>query len=39
MEVTHDMGNMFKHVESLVNMALRQFGIVCRGVVITEQSI
>jgi len=31
-EVTHNTGNMSKHVESSVNMALREFGIGCLGV-------
>jgi len=38
-EVAHDTGNMLKHVESLVNMARREFGIGCLGVAIAERSI
>ena len=38
-EVAHDTGNMSKHVESSVNMALREFGIGCLGVGIAERSI
>ena len=38
-EVAHDTGNMTKHLESLVNMARRQFGIGCLGVGIAERSI
>jgi len=38
-EVAHNTGNMSNHVESLVNMARREFGIVCLGVGITELSI
>jgi hypothetical protein len=35
-EVAHDTGNMSKHVESLLNMAPREFGIGCLGVGIAE---
>jgi len=38
-EVTHDTGNMSKHVESSVDMARREFGIGCLGVGIAEHSI
>jgi len=38
-EVTHSTGNMSKHVESSVNMALREFGIGCLGVGIAVRSI
>ena len=38
-EVTHDTGNMSKHVESLVDMARREFGIGCLGVDIAQRSI
>ena len=38
-EVTHDTGNMSKHVESSVDMARREFGIGCLGVGIAERSI
>jgi hypothetical protein len=37
--VTHNTGNVLKHVESLVNMAGREFGIGCPGVGIAERSI
>jgi hypothetical protein len=37
--VAHDTWNMSKQVESLVNMARRQFGIGYLGVGITERSI
>jgi hypothetical protein len=38
-EVAHNTGNMSKHVESLVNMARRDFGISSVGVGIAERSI
>ena len=38
-EVAHDTGNMSKHVESLVNIARREFGIGYLGVGIGERSI
>jgi hypothetical protein len=38
-EVTHNTGNMSKHVEFSVNMAQRDFGIGCLGVGIPERSI
>jgi hypothetical protein len=38
-EVSHNTGNMSKHVESSVNMARREFGIGCLGVGIAERSI
>jgi len=38
-EVAHDTGNMSKQVESSMNMARREFGIGCLGVVIAERSI
>jgi hypothetical protein len=38
-EVAHNTGNMSKHVESLVNMARREFLIGCLGVGIAERSI
>jgi hypothetical protein len=38
-EITHDTGNMSKHVESSVDMARREFGIGCLGVGIAERSI
>jgi hypothetical protein len=37
--VAHNSGNVSKHVESLVNMARREFGIGCLGVGIAEHSI
>jgi hypothetical protein len=38
-EVAQNTGNMFKHVESSVDKARREFGIRCLGVGITERSI
>jgi len=38
-EVTHDTGNMSKHIESSVNMVRREFGIGWLGVGITGHSI
>ena len=38
-ETAHNTGNMSKQVESSVNMARREFGIRCLGVVIAERSI
>jgi len=38
-EIAHNAGNMSKHVEFLVNMAQREFGICCLGVGIAERSI
>jgi len=38
-EVTHNSGNMSKHVECSENMARREFGIGCLGVGIAERSI
>jgi hypothetical protein len=38
-EIAHNTGNMFKQVESSVNMARREFGIRCLGVGIAELSI
>jgi len=38
-EVTHDTGNMSKHVESSVNMARLVFSIGCLVVGIAEHSI
>jgi hypothetical protein len=38
-KVAHNTGNMSKHVESLVNMVQREFGIGCLGVGIAEHSI
>jgi hypothetical protein len=38
-EVAHDTGNMWKHVESSVNMARRELGIGCVGVGIAERSL
>ena len=38
-EVTHDTGNMSKHVESLVDMAGQEFSIGCLRVGIAERSI
>jgi hypothetical protein len=38
-EVTHNTGNMSKHVESSVNLAPWEFGICCLGVGIAEHSI
>jgi len=38
-EVTHDTGNMSKHIESPVNMGQQEFGIGCLGVGIAEHSI
>jgi len=38
-EVAHNTGNVSKHVESLVNMARREFSISCLGVGIAERSI
>jgi hypothetical protein len=38
-EVTHDTGNMSKHVESSVNMPRREFGMACHGVGIVQRSI
>jgi hypothetical protein len=37
-EVTHDTGNMSKHVASSVNMAQQAFGIGCLGVGMAERS-
>jgi len=39
MEVSHNTGNMSKHVESSVNMARQEFGIGCLGVGIADRSI
>jgi hypothetical protein len=38
-EVAHDTENVSKYVESLVNMARREFGIGYHGVGIAEPSI
>jgi hypothetical protein len=38
-EVTHDTGNLSKHVESSVTMARRKFTIGCLVVGIAERSI
>jgi len=38
-EVTHDTGNISKHVRSSVNMARQEFGIGSLGVGIAERSI
>jgi hypothetical protein len=38
-EVAHDTGNKSKHIESLVNMVRREFGIGCLRVGIAERSI
>ena len=38
-EVSHNTGNMSKHVESSVNMARQEFGIGCLGVGIADRSI
>jgi hypothetical protein len=38
-EVTHDTGNMSKHIEFSVNMARQEFGIGCLGVGIAERSV
>jgi hypothetical protein len=38
-KVAHDTGNMSKYVESLADMARRQFDFGCLGVGITELSI
>jgi len=38
-EVPLNTGNMWKHVESSVNMARREFGIGCLGVGIAERAI
>jgi hypothetical protein len=38
-EIAHDTGNMLKHVESMVDMARREFGIGCLGFGIAEHSI
>ena len=38
-EVAYDTGNMSKHVESLVDMVRREFGIGCLGVGIADHSI
>jgi hypothetical protein len=38
-EIAHNTGNMAKHVESSVNMARREFGILCLGVGSAERSI
>jgi hypothetical protein len=38
-EIAHNTGNMWKHVESLVNMAGREFAIGCLGLGIPERSI
>jgi hypothetical protein len=38
-EVTHNTGNVSKHVDSLVNMVQREFGIGFLGIGMTEPSI
>jgi hypothetical protein len=38
-EVAHNTGNMWKHVESLVNMAGQEFAIGCLGLGIPERFI
>jgi hypothetical protein len=38
-EVTHNTGNMSKHLEFLVNKVRREFSIGCLGVAIAEHSI
>jgi hypothetical protein len=38
-EVTHDTGNMSKHVESSVIMPRREFGMACLGVGMAQRSI
>jgi hypothetical protein len=38
-EIAHNTGNMWKHVESLVNMAGLEFAIGCLGLGIPERSI
>jgi hypothetical protein len=38
-EIAHNTGNMWKHVESLVNMSGRELAIGCLGLGIPERSI
>jgi len=38
-EVTHDPGNMSKHLEFSMDIARQEFGIGCLGIVIAERSI